>query len=281
VADARAGQWNKKAYAQAEGLKGRTLGVVGLGNIGEAVATRALAFDMDVVAWSRSLTPKRAEELGIGYCESAVDVARSASVVSLHVASTPATKHLADRAFFEALPRGAIFINTTRAAVVDESALQWALDERDVRAGLDVVHGEPSEKQASFENDLAQHPNVYLTHHIGASTQQAQDATALEAARVANTFSETGDVPTCVNLATQSPATHQITVRHRDEVGVLAEVLDEMSQAEWNIQEMENEIFSGARAAVATMRFNGSVTDEVVERIEGQEKVLAVSVIEI
>jgi len=281
VADARAGQWDKKTYAKAEGLKGRTIGVVGLGNIGEEVVRRAQSFDLDVVAWSRSLTPERAEEMGIGYCESAVDVARSASIVSLHVASTPETRHLADREFFEALPKGALFINTTRAAVVDEDALRWALDERDIRAGLDVMEGEPAEKRGSFESDFAEHPNAYLTHHIGASTQQAQDATALEAARVANTFSRTGDVPNCVNLATQSPATHQITVRHLDEVGVLARVLDEMSKAEWNIQEMENEIFSGARAAVATMRFTGNATDGVVERIEAQEKVLAVSVIEL
>ncbi|PEN15005.1 hydroxyacid dehydrogenase [Longibacter salinarum] len=281
VADARDGKWNKKTYAKAEGLKGQTIGVVGLGNIGEEVVRRAQAFDLDVVAWSRSLTPERAEDMGIGYCESAVDVARSASIVTLHVASTPETKHLADRSFFEALPKGSIFINTTRAAVVDEDALKWALEERGLRAGLDVFHGEPAVKQGSFESELAGHPNVYITHHIGASTQQAQDATALEAARVANTFSVTGDVPNCVNLASQSPATHQITVRHLDEVGVLARVLDEMSKADWNIQEMENEIFSGAKAAVATMRFNGDATDDVAERIEQQEKVLAVSVIEL
>ncbi len=280
VADARDGQWDKKTYAKADGLKGRTLGVVGLGNIGEEVARRALAFDLDVVAWSRSLTAKRAQQLGIGYCESAVDVARSASIVTLHVASTPETHHLADRTFFEALPKGSIFINTTRAAVVDEDALAWALDERDIRAGLDVVSGEPSAKQAPFEHRFASHPNVYLTHHIGASTQQAQDATALEAARVVNAFAETGDVPNCVNLATQSAATHQITVRHLDKVGVLARVLDEMSKAGWNIQEMENEVFRGAKAAVATMRFDGTVTGDVEERIAAQDDVLAVSVIE-
>lgn len=281
VSDARQGQWNKKAYAGAEGLKGRTLGIVGLGNIGEEVARRALAFDLDVVAWSRSLTAERAEQLGIGYCDSPVDVARSCSIVTLHVASTPDTHHLADRTFFEALPKGSTFINTTRAAVVDEDALTWALEERDIRAGLDVVTGEPSSKQAPFDHPLANHPHVYITHHIGASTQQAQDATALEAARVVNTYGETGDVPNCVNLATQSAATHKITVRHRDKVGVLARVLDEMSEAGWNIQEMENEVFSGAKAAVATMRFDGAVSEDVEQRIAAQEDVLAVSVIEL
>ncbi|HKL88699.1 MAG TPA: 3-phosphoglycerate dehydrogenase, partial [Salinibacter sp.] len=229
VADARAGQWNKKAYAQAEGLKGRTIGIVGLGNIGTAVMQRARAFDLNVIAWSRSLTPEVAEEkMGIGYRDGPEAVARDASIVTLHVASTPETENLADRAFFEALPRGATFINTTRAAVVDEDALAWAMNEKDLQAGIDVMEGEPSSKQADFEHPLADHPNLYMTHHIGASTQQALDATAMEAARVIRTFDREGDVPNCVNLAKQTKATHQITVRHRDQVGVLAGVLDEM-----------------------------------------------------
>jgi D-3-phosphoglycerate dehydrogenase len=171
-----------------------------------------------------------------------------------------------------------LFINTTRAAVVDEDALAWALEEKDVRAGIDVMEGEPSSKQADFEHPLADHPNLYVTHHIGASTQQAQDATALEAARVVRTFDKEGDVPNCVNLANQTQATHQITVRHRDQVGVLAGVLDEMRRANWNIQEMSNRIFEGGEAAVASIRFNGPFSKEVVERIGENDDVFAVSV---
>jgi D-3-phosphoglycerate dehydrogenase len=279
VADARAGRWNKKAYAQAEGLKGRTIGIVGLGNIGREVVQRARAFDLDVIAWSRSLTPGEAEEdLGIGYRDGPEAVARDASIVSLHVASTPETENLADRSFFEAMPEGAIFVNTTRAAVVDEDALAWALDEKDIRAGIDVMEGEPASKQAEFEHPLADHPNLYVSHHIGASTQQAQDATALEAARVVRTFDEEGDVPNCVNLAEQTRATHQITVRHRDKVGVLAGVLDEMRRADWNIQEMSNRIFEGGKAAVASIRFNGPFRQKVVGRIADRDDVFAVSV---
>lgn len=278
VADARAGHWNKKTYAQAEGLKGRTLGVIGLGNIGMEVVQRAQAFDLNVIAWSRSLTPDGAERMGIGYRESPEAVAADANIVTLHVASTPETKHLADRSFFEALPEGAFFINTTRAAVVDEDALAWALDEKDVRAGIDVMEGEPSAKEADFEHPLADHPNLYMTHHIGASTQQAQDATAMEAARVILTFDEEGDVPNCVNLVEQTQATHQITVRHRDQVGVLAGVLDEMRRADWNIQEMSNRIFEGGEAAVASIRFNGPFDEDTVDRISKSDDVFAVSV---
>lgn len=277
VADARAGLWNKKEYAQAKGLKGRTLGILGLGNIGTEVMHRARAFDLEVIAWSRSLTPDKAETLGIGYRETPEAVAADASIVSLHVASTPETKHLADRSFFEALPDGAYFINTTRAAVVDEEALEWAMNEKNVRAAIDVMEGEPSSKQADFNHPLADHPNLYMTHHIGASTQQALDATATEAARVIITFDEEGDVPNCVNLAEQTEATYQLTVRHKDQVGVLAGVLDEIRRANWNIQEMSNRIFEGGEAAVASIRFSGPFDEETLDRIEESDDVFALS----
>ena len=279
VLDARSGRWNKAEYAQADGLKGQTLGIVGLGNIGEEVMNRARAFGMHVIAWSRSLKPEVAEEsMGIGYRDGPVEVARDSDIVSLHVASTPDTENLGDRPFFQALRDGATFINTSRAAVVDEDALAWALEEKEIRAGVDVMEGEPSSKQASFQHPLADHPNLYMTHHIGASTQQAMDATALEAARVVRTFDKEGDVPNCVNLAEKTQATHQITVRHRDQVGVLAGVLDEMRQADWNIQEMSNRIFEGGEAAVASIRFNGPYRRDVVERIDSSDDVFAVSV---
>jgi D-3-phosphoglycerate dehydrogenase len=281
VADARSGRWNKKTYAQADGIKGKTLGIIGLGNIGEEVLRRARAFDVEIAAWSRSLTEERAAELGVTYCDTPTHLAGMADIVTLHVAATPDTKHLADRSFFEALPDGALFINTTRASVVDEEALAWALDEKEVRAALDVMEGEPAAKTGAFEHPLADHPRVYMTHHIGASTQQAQDATAAEAARVVTTFDATGDVPNCVNLALQTPARYQISVRHRDKVGVLARVLDAMRKAEWNIQEMENRIFEGAQAAVANIRFEGPFDEATLDAIESEDDVLAVSMIEL
>ena len=281
VADARSGRWNKKTYAQADGIKGKTLGIIGLGNIGEEVLRRARAFDVEIAAWSRSLTEERAAELGVTYCDTPTHLAGMADIVTLHVAATPDTEHLADRSFFEALPDGALFINTTRASVVDEEALAWALDEKDVRAALDVMEGEPAAKTGAFEHPLADHPRVYMTHHIGASTQQAQDATAAEAARVVTTFDATGDVPNCVNLAVQTPARYQISVRHRDKVGVLARVLDAMRKAEWNIQEMENRIFEGAQAAVANIRFEGPFDEATLDAIESEDDVLAVSMIEL
>ena len=92
-------------------------------------------------------------------------------------------------------------------------------------------------------------------------------------------YAETGRVPNCVNLAENTPATHLLTVRHRDRVGVLAGVLDEMREAGWNIQEMENLIFAGAEAACARIRFDGRPDPETVRRISEQPEVLNATVI--
>ncbi|MEX1055324.1 MAG: NAD(P)-dependent oxidoreductase, partial [Rhodothermales bacterium] len=175
VSDARAGRWNKGLYSSARGIKGATLGIVGLGNIGTRVAALGQALGMSVVAWSRSLTDEKAEELGVLRKSTPVDVAAASDVVSLHVSAASETRGLANDAFFQAMKPGAIFINTTRSSVVDEGALRRALDEKGIFAGLDVMEGEPAQKEGSFEHPLAGHPNVYITHHIGASTEQAQD----------------------------------------------------------------------------------------------------------
>ncbi len=281
IGDARAGQWNKAKYSKATGVKGRTLGIIGMGNIGRAVAARARAFDMSVIAWSRSLTQEAARQQGVTFADSPLVVAAHADIVTLHVSATPETKHIADRRFFEEMRDGAFFINTTRHSTVDEDALLWALDHKNIRAALDVLSEEPSAKVGPFSHRLATHPNVYLTHHIGASTAQAQAAIADEALNVVQTYARTGAVKNCVNIAEHSPATHALTVRHLDKVGVLAAILDECRQAGWNVQEMENLVFEGAHAACAKIRFDGETDPEVVRRIESNEDVLAVTLIDL
>ncbi|MBC8646437.1 MAG: hydroxyacid dehydrogenase, partial [Thermoanaerobaculia bacterium] len=142
--DLKQGVWNKKEYSKARGLFGRTLGLIGVGGIGREMIPRARAFGMPVVAWSRSLTPARARELGVERKESPEEVARAADVVSVHVALKPETKGLIGQSFFEAMRPGAFFVNTSRAEVVDEAALDRAVREKGVRAGLDVFAAEPS-----------------------------------------------------------------------------------------------------------------------------------------
>lgn len=272
VIQLRAGQWNKKEFSQARGLYGRTLGIIGVGQIGREIIKRAHAFGMPVVAWSRSLTPARAEELAITYKASPQEVAAAADIVSVHLALTADTRHLVGEKFFQTMKPGAYFINTARAEVVDYAALERAVREKGIRAGLDVFAKEPAQAAGPFEDGLARLDAVYGTHHIGASTEQAQDAIAEESVRIIQTYKETGHVPNVVNLCRHSPATHLLVVRHRDRVGVLAHVLTEIKSAGINVQEMENVVFDGAEAAIARIHLDQAVPTDTLKRIQANNE---------
>jgi len=281
VIDARAGNWKKTLYGNAAGIKGRTLGVVGLGNIGRAVVMRALSFGLHIIAWSRSLTEEGAKALGVERADSPIDVARASDIITLHVAATADTTSLANSAFFDAMKPGAFFINSTRHSVVDERAMIKAIDEKGIRVALDVFSDEPTAKEGPFSHALATRSDVYITHHIGASTQQAQEAIADEAVRVILKYADTNSVDNCVNIAVQTAAVHQLMIRHIDRVGVLASILNEISDVGWNVQEMENLIFADAPAACAIIRFHGEVKRDVIERIQTNSDILAVSIIDL
>ncbi|MEO0560409.1 MAG: NAD(P)-dependent oxidoreductase, partial [Bacteroidota bacterium] len=254
-----------------------TLGLIGLGSIGREMVTRAHAFGMPVVAWSRSLTADEARQLGVERASSPLDVARRADVISLHVASTPGTRGLVDAEFVSEMQDGAALINTARADIVDEAAIAEAIASRGLRYATDVPAGEPQAKACDFEHPLAD--RSYITHHIGASTDQATEAIGVEAARVVLTYADTGEVENSINIAEQTPATHLLTVRHLDRVGVLAGVLDVIRQASWNVHEMENVVFEGAEAACARIRFDGQPDAEVLRRIREHQHVLNATVI--
>jgi D-3-phosphoglycerate dehydrogenase len=263
----RAGEWNKKEFSKARGLFGRTLGLVGVGKIGQEMIPRAKAFGMPVVAWSRSLTPEKAESLGVERKDSPLDVARAADVVSVHVALKPDTKLMIGAEFFSAMRDGAYFINTSRGETVDQQALVDAMHAKGIRAGLDVFAMEPTSAVADFEDPIANETHVYGTHHIGASTDQAQEAIAAETVRIVKSFKETGQVPNVVNLAQRTPATHRLVVRHRDRPGVLAQVLEAIKAEHINVQEMENIIFEGAEAAVARINLDKAPSSATLERL--------------
>src|SRR5215471_15006589 len=207
AADLRAGRWNKAEYSKARGLFGRTLGLVGLGRIGQEVLSRARAFGMPVVAWSPSLTPERAASLGVRMKRSPTEVAAACDVLSVHVALNSDTRHLIHRGVLDALRPGSYFINTARAEVVDQAALYEAVRDRGIRAGLDVFAGEPSGGAGAIQDRIFELDGVIGTHHIGASTDQAQEAIAEETVRIIHEYVRTGRVPNAVNLAKKSPAT--------------------------------------------------------------------------
>ena len=278
----RAGEWNKKEFSKARGLFGRTLGLVGLGKIGQEMIPRARAFGLPVIAWSRSLTPAKAERLGVERKESPLEVARAADIVSVHVALKPETKGMIDAEFFAAMKNGAYFINTSRGDVVDQNALVDAIHAKHIRAGLDVFAAEPASGVADFTDPIANETSVYGTHHIGASTDQAQEAIAAETVRIIKAFKETGQVPNVVNLAAQTPATHRLVVRHRDRPGVLAQVLDAIKAEQINVQEMENIIFDGAEAAVARINLDRAPINGTLDRLRSANgDIIEVNVLEI
>jgi len=279
VADLRAGVWNKLEYGKARGLFGRTLGLIGLGGIGSAMVPRALAFGMPVVAWSRSLTDERAAELGITRSDSPVAVAEAADVVSVHLALNGDTRGLLGADFFAAMRPGAYFVNTSRGEVIDQQALAEAVRDQGIRAGLDVFADEPASGSGEYHPAIVDLPGVYGTHHIGASTDQAQQAIATEAVRIVTVFAETGEVPNVVNLARATPATHTLVIRHLDRPGVLASALDAISAAGLNVQEMENVVFEGGEAAVARINLEGPVEPDLVDRVAAHPSVLDVQVI--
>jgi len=278
VIDLRQGRWNKKGYSSAKGLAGRTLGVIGTGSIGREVITRARSFGMELVAWSRSLTPERAQELGVRRAEDIYDVARDSDAVSVHIAATAETKQLLDERFFAELPQGALFINTSRAAVVDEQAMRRAIRERGLRAGLDVFEGEPAGAEggvdpATFtpENEATSAGLIYGTHHIGASTEQAQHAVAAATVERIRAFLEGEAVPSLVNVPERdAPAPTEaatIEIRHRNRVGVLAHALTALEQAGINVRGMANHLFSGDEGALATIQVEPIPSPEVIDDV--------------
>jgi D-3-phosphoglycerate dehydrogenase len=278
--DLREGRWNKKEYSKARGLKGRTLGIVGLGSIGLAVAERAKAFEMNVAAFSRSLTPQMADELGIAYCRSASELASRCDVLSIHLAANPQTKRIIDAGVLSQLAPGSYLINTSRADVVDYEALARAVKETGLRVGLDVFPDEPSGGTGEFRAAIMETGGVvYATHHIGASTDQAQDAIASETVRIVQEYLHTGRVLNCVNLAAKSRARFVLVVRHRNRPGVLAHTLNEISVEGVNVEEMENVICEGGDAACAHIKLTVPLQEDALRRIKvGNDNVLGVSI---
>ena len=203
----RAGRWCKKEFGKARGLAGRTLGILGFGAIGKAVARRAAGLEMQVAAWSRSLTPEAAEAEGVACAATPEELAAASDAVSIHLAFAPETRHLVGARFLDALRPGAILINTSRGALVNTAALRAAVAAKGLRVGLDVFEGEPSGGEAEWtDKELAS--LATCTPHVGASTDQASEAVAAEVVRIIQGYLGTGRPPGTVNLcATRGPGT--------------------------------------------------------------------------
>ena len=199
----RQGIWDKKRFSEASGLFGRSIGVVGLGAIGMAVAERAHAFGMKLYIIRK---PERAPELSNRLTELGAvgmidlyDLAKICDILSFHTPASEDTKRLVGAELLAEMKPRSVLLNTSRGDLIDERALIKAMDEKGIRAGLDVYMDEPAVAQGNFDSALARHPNVYGTHHIGASTEQAQAAVAEGVVDIVEAFVQ-GSVMHCVNM---------------------------------------------------------------------------------
>jgi D-3-phosphoglycerate dehydrogenase len=209
-------------------------------------------------------------------------MARESDVLSVHVPGGSHTKGLITREVLAAMPDGATFVNTSRADVVDQKALLDEAQSGRIWVATDVYEKEPKGGEDNFVSELAQLKNCYGTHHIGASTEQAQDAIAQETLRIVQAFLREGDVPNCVNVAEKTPARCQLIVRHHDKVGVLANVLSVIREAGINAQELENTIFEGAAAACCKIQLDARPTEDVLARIrERSDESIFVDVVDL
>ena len=300
VADLRAGKWNKKEYSKAAGLYGRTLGVLGFGNIGQEMAKRAQAFGMNIAVWSEigvetdrsgvpidlpmlvRLRPSSGSPLEplVRVYDTPEDVAANCDILSVHLAANDKTRGIINASVLGKLKKGAFFVNTARGEVVDYAALEQAVKDRGLRVALDVYAKEPSTGVADFDDPIVKLPNVYGTHHIGASTDQAQEAIALETVRVVKTYIETGRVLNVVNLSRQTPARYVLVVRHKDQPGVLAGVFAALQTENVNAQETENIVFTGAKSCVARINLDSEPSLALLEKMtSANEAILDVQLV--
>lgn len=211
-------------FVDCKGIRGRTLGIIGYGNIGSLVCQAAKAFGLEVIVSTRTEQSGLEKADGFTYVSQAELLAR-ADIVTLHTPSTPATKGMVNKDFLAQMKPNAVFINTSRGDCIDEDALLAKLEEsKDFWCGLDVFKGEPSAKACEWSHPLAKHPRVYGTHHCGASTNQAESAIGVEAVRVIRKFIEEGKIDRAnwVNAAEVNKSFFKISIRHLDKVGILA-----------------------------------------------------------
>jgi len=262
----REGRWSRGALADARGLAGRTLGVLGYGTIGRLLARRARAFDMRVLAWVPLRAGEPPAEPDVTFCNWPRELARQSDCVAV-LAVEPPGQILVDQEFLASLPIGAYLIHVGYPGAADEAALARAVEQRRLRLALDVFSSEPTGDSGRFRNRLCDLPGVIATPHIGPLTEQARAATAAEVVRIVQAYVVSGEVLNALNLAERSPAKWQLVLRVRDQVGVMASILEAVRADGINAQEIISRVFTGAKAASCTIALDERPSTEAVEAI--------------
>lgn len=205
-ASMKAGDWNRKAFQGTE-LRGKTLGILGLGRIGGEVARRAVAFGMRVLAYDPYLTLSRAKALQVEVVESVEDLYPQVDFITVHMPMSHETRGMVNAAAFARMKPGVRVINCARGGIVSEADLIAALERGHVAgAALDVYESEPLPK----DSPLRRMPQVIMTPHLGASTEEAQESVGIEVAEAVTDYLLNGVVRNAVNLPNLDAKTYAI-----------------------------------------------------------------------
>ncbi len=269
----REGRWSRAELSDARGLAGRTLGILGYGAVGRLVASRARAFGMRVLGWSSTLSPVTAHEPEVEFCNWPRELARQSDFVTVHTTDDE-RELLVDAEFLHSLPPGAALVHVGHPGAVDEAALADAVEQRHLRAALDVFSSEPTSGTARFHSRLCGLPGVVCTQHIGPLTDQARRAVADEVVRIIHSYLVSGEVTNCLNVCERSPAKWQLVLRVRDQVGVMATILDAVRADGINAQEITSRVFTGAKAAWCVIALDERPSTEALNAIRAVPDVL-------
>lgn len=237
------GKWRKGMFAKCLGLKGRTLGLIGFGNIAQKVAKRALSFEMKVVAYD--VIPRESEE--VQFASSPEEVLGLADIISLHVPNLPTTKGMVNTEFLKKMKENAVLINTARGELINEEDLKAHLEATEnFWYGTDVLKGEPSSKECDWEHPLAFHRRVYGSHHIGASTKQAEAEIGEEVVRIAQKYKQTGEIDDA-NLVNKSIIQKGSTLVIKAKKGpkALADIYTTLEKHSWSVNTTESNLLKG------------------------------------
>ncbi len=205
-ASMKAGDWNRKAFQGTE-LHNKTLGILGMGRVGSEVARRAIAFGMRVVAYDPYLSLSRAKALQVELLEHVEELYARADFITIHVSLSDETRNMINAAAFARMKKGVRIVNCARGGIINEADLLAALQAGQVAgAALDVYETEPLPK----ESPLRAHPQIIMTPHLGASTEEAQENVGIEVAEAITDFLLHGAVRNAVNLPNLDAKTYAV-----------------------------------------------------------------------
>lgn len=269
---AKAGKWRKGMFAKCLGLKGRTLGLIGFGNIAQKVCRRAHAFQMDVLAYD--VHDIKFED--VKWATTVDEVLATSDIISIHVPNLPQTRGMVNKEFLEKMKDNAVLINTARGELVNEEDLAAHLDTHEnFWYGTDVLQGEPSSKECDWEHPLAKHPRVYGSHHIGASTKQAEAEIGQEVVRIGKKYFETKtiDEQNLVNKAAFHK-TKTLVIKAEKGAGSLASIYTTLEEEKWDVDTTKST--PTVEADVVEIRITGEGPLEVQEKINALATVKSV-----